>query len=79
MNFGFQPECNIEQNNKKLCCNISFKEMPEVGAVTFNDIEDGIVKAAGKIAVSEIFRSRDNKFVGKVAGQTVAPREGMNE
>ena len=53
--------------------------MPEVGAVTFNDIEDGIVKAAGKIAVSEIFRSRDDKFVGKAAGQTVAPKEGMNE
>lgn len=53
--------------------------MPEVGAVTFNDIEDVIVKAVGKIGVSEIFRSRDDKFVGKVVGQTVAPKEGMNE
>lgn len=79
MNFGFQPECTIEQNNYKLCCNISFREMPEVGAMTFNDIEDVIVKAVGKIGVSEIFRSRDDKFVGKVVGQTVAPKEGMNE
>lgn len=53
--------------------------MPEVGAMTFNDIEDVIVKAVGKIGVSEIFRSRDDKFVGKVVGQTVAPKEGMNE
>ena len=53
--------------------------MPEVGAVTFNDIEDVTVKAAGEIAVREIFRSRDDKFVGKVAGQTVAPKEDMNE
>ena len=53
--------------------------MPEVGAVTFNDIEDVIVKATGKIAVSEIFRSRDDKFVGKVADRTVAPKGVMNE
>ena len=37
------------------------------------------VSPAGEIAVSEIFRSRDDKFVGKVVGQTVAPKEGMNE
>ena len=41
--------------------------MPDLGGVTSNDIEGVIVKAAGKVAVSEILRLRDDELVGTEA------------
>lgn len=34
--------------------------------------------AAGKVAVSEIFRSRDDEIVRTAAVQVVAPKGGLN-
>ena len=52
--------------------------MPEVVGVASNDIEDVIVNAAGKIEVSEILRTRDDKVIGTAAAQMVAHKEFMN-
>ena len=52
--------------------------MPEVVGVTSDDIEDVTVNAAGKVAVSEILRTRDDKVMGTAAAQMVAHKEGMN-
>ena len=52
--------------------------MPEVVGVASNDIEDVIVNAAGKIEVSEILRTRDDKVIGTTAAQMVAHTELMN-
>ena len=59
-------------------CHIRATEMPEVGGVTSNDI-DVIVKVAGKVAVSEILRSRDDEVTRTTAVQMFAPKEGMNQ
>ena len=52
--------------------------MPEVVGVTSDDIEDVIVNAAGKVAVSEILRTKDDKVIGTAAAQMVAHKEGMD-
>ena len=49
-----------------------YTEMLEVDWGNLSDI------AAGKVAVSEIFRSRDDEIVRTTAVQVVAPKGGMN-
>ena len=57
---------------------MSYTEILEVVGVASNDIEDVIVNAAGKIAVSEILRKRDDKVIGTAAAEMVAHKEPMN-
>lgn len=49
-----------------------YTEMLEVDWGDLSDI------AAGKVAVSEIFRSRDDEIVRTAAVQVVAPKGGLN-
>ena len=46
--------------------------MTEVVGVTSNDIEDFIINGTGKVAVTKILRSRDDKVIGTAAAQMVA-------
>ena len=44
-----------------------YTEIPEVSRLTWSGIEYALVNVAGKVAVSDIFRSKDDKVIRTAA------------